>query len=59
MIDSTREEDPHEETCERHGQNMATKLCYGIEYIQEELSRIARAFERIAKALEDKNDSNC
>lgn len=46
----------HEETCERHSQNMATKLCYGIEYVQQELSRMADAFERIADAMEGKDE---
>ncbi len=48
--------EPHEETCTNHGQNIPTKLCYGFIYIQEELSRIATAFERIARAMEDKNE---
>jgi hypothetical protein len=46
------DEEAHEERCERHGQNMTTKMCYGVEYAQRELERIANAFERIAKAME-------
>lgn len=48
-------EEPHEETCNRHGQNMATKMCYGFDYMTRDIERIANAFERIADALEDKN----
>ena len=48
----------YEETCTRHGQNMATKMCYGVDYFQYELSRIASAFERMADALENKS-SDC
>ena len=48
--------EPHEETCQRYGQNAVTKMCWGFQYVQEELSRIANAFERIAKALEDRDE---
>lgn len=52
-ISETPAPEPHEETCERHHQNVATKMCYGFDYLQHELSRIAAAFERIASAMED------
>lgn len=52
-----KEDFQEEEVCQNHGQNMATKMCYGVDYIQHELHRIATAFERIADALEDKDQS--
>lgn len=58
--DEARDEitdEPHEELCDNHRQNMVTKMCYGFQYIQEEMSRIANAFERIAKVME-KRDGN-
>lgn len=50
------EAEKRDDACERHGQNMTTKACYGFEYVQHELGRIATAFERIAAALERYNE---
>ena len=49
------EDEIHEEVCERHAQNMATKLCYGFDYMTRDLERIANAFERIATVMEEKD----